>query len=107
MHSLLYENRWAFEEAVRLGSLEGDERTFVRALEDALWAGDVDRLGELAGCRCCCWEHTFGWCPARIWGGCRGQDSMTAADHEAWAAHYERFHGMTREQFFGYDAIVP
>jgi len=31
---------------------------------------------------------------------------MTAADHEAWAAHYDRFHDMTREAFFGYDAIV-
>lgn len=69
-------------------------------LENAVWAGDVGRLQELAGCGCCCDEHTFEDCPARVWGGCRGQGTMTRADRELWAEHYERFHGMSREAFF-------
>jgi hypothetical protein len=40
-------------------------------IADAMWAGDVARLHELAPCRCCCSEHTFPDCPARIWYGCR------------------------------------
>jgi hypothetical protein len=66
-----------------------------------MWAGDVDTLDEIAGCRCCCHEHTFGrGCPAYAWGGCRGQCTMTHEDVESWASHYERFHGMTRENFY-------
>jgi hypothetical protein len=75
-----------------------------RQIEDAMWAGDVEKLDELAPCRCCCWEHTFGrGCPAYAWGGCRGQDSAEdpANDYEGWARHYERFHGMTRGEFDG------
>jgi hypothetical protein len=68
----------------------------------AIWEGDVERLWELAPCRCCCHEHTYGrGCPAYAWGGCRGQGTMTNEDIESWARHYERFHGMTREQFYG------
>ena len=74
---------------------------FKRALEWAVWAGEVDALYELANCRCCCGEHTFEWCPARVWGGCRGQGEMTRAEYESWVEHYARFHGMTREQFEG------
>ena len=71
-------------------------------LERAVWEGDYEKLCELAACVCCCHEHTFGsGCPAYVWGGCRGQYTMTRADHEAWAQHYERFHGMSREEFFG------
>src|SRR5271166_4206958 len=92
---------WAFEEAVRLAGREGDERAFARELEDAMWSGDIDRLCELAGCRCCCHEHTFEGCPARVWEGCRGSGSMPRMELESWANHYERFHGLTREQFFG------
>ena len=73
-----------------------------KALDDAMWAGDVDRLQELAGCECCCSEHTYGpGCPAYVWGGCRGQGSLTRDDYEGWKAHYMRFHGMTAEQFDG------
>ena len=41
-------------------------------IEDAMWAGNMDWLHENAECVCCCWEHTFMGCPARIWAGCRG-----------------------------------
>lgn len=77
-----------------------------RRLEEAIWAGDVDTLDEIAGCRCCCWEHTFEWCPARMWGGCRGQGN-TALNHreiESWKRHYMQFHGMTEAQFYGVEA---
>lgn len=73
-----------------------------KQIEDAMWAGDIDKLDELAHCVCCCHEHTFGpGCPAYAWGGCRGQGTLTYDEIESWARHYERFHGMTREQFFG------
>ena len=74
---------------------------FERILERAVWEGDMDLLWEIADCRCCCDEHTFEWCPARAWGGCRGQYTPTHDEMESWISHYERFHGMTREQFFG------
>jgi len=74
---------------------------FRRALERAVWRGDIDALDELAHCRCCCHEHTFEHCPARVWSGCRGQAAMTYAELESWFRHYQRRHGMTREQFFG------
>lgn len=67
----------------------------------AIWEGDVDYLVEVAPCQCCCGEHTFGpGCPAYVWGGCRGQGSMTREEVDSWATHYERFHGMSRDQFF-------
>ena len=65
----------------------------------ALWEGDNNWLDEHFHCGCCCHEHTNGGCPARIWGGCRGQYSDDC-DHESWARFYETAHGMTREQFF-------
>ena len=72
-----------------------------RQVHEAMWAGDVERLDDLASCRCCCHEHTYGnGCPAYAWGGCRGQCTMTYEEEESWAAHYERFHGMTRDQFW-------
>jgi hypothetical protein len=71
-----------------------------KELERAMWEGDTDRLDELAHCRCCCYEHTFEDCPARLWYGCRGQGSLTRAEVMSWARHYERFHGMTLEEFF-------
>ena len=64
-------------------------------INEAMWAGDVDRLQELAGCICCCDEHTFEHCPARQWDGCRGQGAPTHRDMEIWAAHY----GMTPTEF--------
>lgn len=70
-------------------------------LRQAIWEGDIDTLSEIAHCRCCCSEHTFERCPARAWGGCRGQGSMTRAEQESWVRHYELHHGMTRDQFLG------
>ena len=71
-------------------------------MQQAIWDGDTDYLNEHAGCICCCDEHTFReGCPAFAWGGCRGQCSMSREDEEAWARHYEKHHGMSREQFFG------
>jgi hypothetical protein len=64
---------------------------------EALWAGDVDRLHDLAPCRCCCSDHTFETCEARKWGGCRGQNTPTRDDLEGWAAHYK----MPLDQFLG------
>ncbi len=69
-------------------------------IERAMWEGDVNKLDELAPCGCCCHEHTFENCPARDWYGCRGQGTMTRADEDSWARHYETAHGMTREEFF-------
>jgi hypothetical protein len=72
------------------------------ALERAIWEGDVDWLSEHYPCECCCAEHTYGdGCPAYVWGGCRGQGAMSRRDHEAWAMHYEKFHGLTRDEFYG------
>lgn len=68
-------------------------------VEAAMWAGDVDRLHEIAPCRCCCADHTFEGCPAREWCGCRGQNATPKADRKAWAAHYARFHGLPPEEF--------
>lgn len=65
-------------------------------IDQAIWEGGVAKLQELAPCRCCCAEHTFGAsCPAFSWGGCRGQHSDPPEDFEAWARHY----GMTVEEF--------
>ena len=72
-----------------------------RRVEDAMWARNERLLWELTPCRCCCSEHTFEGCPARLWAGCRGQGSMTRADLESWIRHYATHHDMTREEFFG------
>jgi len=61
----------------------------------------MDKLDELAPCRCCCAEHTFHDCPARAWNGCRGQYSFTFADEESWRRHYETHHGMSYDEFYG------
>jgi len=56
-------------------------------------------LTELAGCICCCDEHTFEFCPARTWDGCRSglkPGERAFDDAEAWRA----FYGMTQEQFY-------
>lgn len=76
------------------------------AIKEAMWAGDVDALNELAPCQCCCGEHIFlEGCPAWQWGGCRGQGSMTRADEESWKRHYMANHGMTEDQFYGVNEI--
>lgn len=71
-------------------------------LQRALWHGDVDELEHLAPCGCCCYEHTHYHCPARRWGGCRGQGN-DPVDYEGWARHY----GMTVRQFQGIDNRQP
>lgn len=64
----------------------------------ALWAGDLDALPS---CECCCADHTWPTCRARLWNGCRsGLEYGEAGDHDyetrkAWAEHY----GMTLEEF--------
>lgn len=64
-------------------------------MEKAIWEGDVDTLRERAGCVCCCYEHTFEHCPARLWDGCRGSGTPTRVEINEWASLY----GMTREEF--------
>lgn len=76
-----------------------------RAIEEAMWDGDLELLDELAHCRCCCHEHTYEDCPARLWNGCRGSGAMTRADVESWVQHYAAHHGMTRAAFFGEEAM--
>lgn len=72
-----------------------------KEIEDAMWAGDIDKLHRIAGCYCCCSEHTFESCPARAWDGCRGGQSSPRAERIAWQKHYEQFHGMSYETFYG------
>jgi len=66
-----------------------------------MYAGDMDRLWELAPCNCCCDEHTFAGCPARLWGGCRGGQGDPEADEASWLRHYQEHHGLTEEEFYG------
>lgn len=73
------------------------ELTIRNRLEKAIWEGDVSTLDEIAGCICCCDEHTFEHCPARDWYGCRGKCSLTREDVLDWAA----FYGMTLDEFYG------
>ena len=70
--------------------LEGPapQATLEREIKAAMWAGDTDRLHEIAPCCCCCDEHTFESCPARLWSACRGQGTPTHADLMSWADHY-------------------
>ncbi len=93
--------RRLLERGVVLRYRPDSEMALARAIDDAMWAGDVELLWELAPCRCCCHEHTFEFCPARRWEGCRGSGSMTRAEVESWVRHYGTHHGMSRDQFFG------
>lgn len=72
------------------------------ALEKAIWADDRATLDRLAPCDCCCWEHTFLYCDARIWNGCRSGLGLgeIAYDERAWAQHYKQYHGMSKEEFY-------
>lgn len=77
----------------------------LRRIDAAVWAGDERTLYELAPCRCCCHEHTFEDCAARLWNGCRG-GYVPAPDSyeevESWVRHYAAApHWMTRAEFFG------
>ena len=74
-----------------------------RAIADAMWAGDIEKLQSIARCVCCCAEHTFTTgCPAYAWGGCRGQGALTREEIRGWEEHYARHHGLTVERFYGY-----
>lgn len=68
-------------------------------VQRAVWAGDHDELDRILGCICCCDEHTFDGCPARLWEGCRGSGTLSYADIRDWARHY----GMTLSEFYGID----
>lgn len=46
------------------------------AVLDAMYKKDDDALHEEFGCICCCAEHTFASCLARLWGGCRSGISV-------------------------------
>lgn len=78
-----------------IGQAERMDARFRREVEEAMWAGDQERLHDLAPCNCCCSEHTSSWCLARLWGGCRGGDGSDEIDVEGWASHYK----MTRDEF--------
>ena len=69
-------------------------------IDRALWEGDVEWLADNLPCGCCCYEHTFFGCEARLWGGCRGRNE--AEDPESWRAHY----GMTYAQFYGEEVAI-
>lgn len=69
-------------------------------IERAMWEGNINRLSELAPCRCCCAEHYRRNCPAEVWEGCRG-DRRFRIDHDAWAKFYKQARGMSREVFYG------
>jgi hypothetical protein len=69
-------------------------------IERAMWEGDINKLDQLAGCVCCCSEHTFESCPARAWEGCRGSGTITRAEIEEWRELYD----MTEAEFYNYKA---
>lgn len=76
-----------------------------KEIEAAIWAGDVDTLQEIAGCQCCCSEHTFGsGCPAYEWGGCRGQgiEEFKVQERE-YARWYVQVIGMPPAKFHRWD----
>lgn len=75
-----------------------DQELFER-IQQAMWDNDQDTLNELAYCHCCCDEHTFEDCLARIVGNCRGQGTVTRRDLQGWMEHY----GMSSDQFYGYE----
>lgn len=77
------------------GLLTLDELPEGHEFTRAVWEGDTDWLDEHYGCGCCCNEHTFEGCAARMWGACRGQGTMTQAELDSWARHY----GMTLDEF--------
>lgn len=71
------------------------------AIQKAMWENDIDTLDRIARCECCCGDHTFESCYARLWGACRGQGSLTRADITKWEEHYAKTRGMTRDEFYG------
>ena len=71
----------------------------METFDEALWSGNMDRLQELAPCACCCHEHTFTGCPARLWGGCRSGLAPGAISVESDVAGWAEFYGWTVERF--------
>ena len=96
---MLHDDCWRHPEIGRACA----EQTYDPRLLDAMWAGDLDTLDRLAGCDCCCDEHTHGrGCPAYAWGGCRGQGTDDPWDsEEEWYLFFSLTRGFTREEFFG------
>lgn len=77
--------------------------TLEEQIEAAMWAEDSERLWELAPCVCCCREHTFPNCTARLWNGCYSGLAFGESqfeDDRAWFAHYQKFHGMSEATFY-------
>jgi len=75
-------------------------------LERAMWAGDVDALQRMAGCSCCCADHTSPYCPARLWDGCRSGEAYGVdrwGNEREWQKFYEETRGMSYETFFNLD----
>ena len=75
--------------------------TLKEQIEQAMWDNDTDRLDELAPCICCCSDHTFSSCLARIRNGCRGSNSDRDI-HESYAKWYFEIRGMENDEFFRY-----
>lgn len=70
-------------------------------VQDAMWAQNVERLHVIAGCKCCCDEHTFVSCPARLWFGCKGQWTEDSFEQgQSWFRLYKE--RMTESEFFGW-----
>lgn len=55
-------------------------------IEQAIWAGDMEKLHELAPCSCCCDEHYRLDCPAHAYYGCRGSFAIDRPEREKAAA---------------------
>ncbi len=77
-------------------------------IEQAIWAGDVSVLHEIAPCRCCCSEHTFENCPARAWFGCRASfadaEAIESSERSSWERVYAAC-GMSLEEFYGLPTV--
>lgn len=66
-----------------------------------MWAGDVEKLDRIAGCGCCCNEHTHLWCDARYWGGCRsgyGPGESLEGEIASWRVLYPH---LSTDEFYG------
>lgn len=70
------------------------------AIREAVYKGDSDSVYELAGCGCCCSDHTFSDCVGRLVGICRSGLPYGVSEHQdltLWAKHY----GMSLDKFLG------
>tara|TARA_Y100000815_G_C13254983_1_gene466989 strand:- start:365 stop:643 length:279 start_codon:yes stop_codon:yes gene_type:complete len=80
-----------------------EEEALRKKIEKAIWEGDEETLHALAPCECCCGEHTYLRCPARLYQACRSglNYEETTPNEDSWLKHYTQHHGMTVEQFYG------